>query len=148
MDMLAETLKGLTLDSTSNNYAYYNSEKSDTEGDPKSYTVVDTHTRGGKKRKVTDTDTTNGNYPQKLLINRTLPMIIPTIEPRIVDGIAASRGTTHERQNPALKVIVTDVALSGARVFRTPADVSQMGRDGSSGLQHFHNVPQVDFPQF
>ena len=57
LDMLAETLKGLTLDSTINDSAYYNSDKSDAKGNP----LLATHTSDRKKRKVTDTDTTNGN---------------------------------------------------------------------------------------
>ena len=58
---LAETLKGLTLDSTIKDYAYYNSDEDDTEGDPKIDPLVATHTSERKERKATDTDTTNGN---------------------------------------------------------------------------------------
>ena len=127
--MLAEMLKGLTLDSTINDSAYYNLDEDDAESDPKSNPLVATHTREGKKRQVTDTDTTNGNYPQKLLFNRTLPMITPPIEPRIADGVAAGIGTTQEPYKISPKVIVTDAARSGAHVFRNPADVSHMETD-------------------
>ena len=115
--MLAETLKGLTLDSTINDSAYYNSDEDDAESDPKSDPLVATHTSDGKKRKITDTDTTNGNSPQKLLINRTIPVIIPPIEPPIADGVASSRETFYLRQMSDLKEIVTDTARSGERVF-------------------------------
>ena len=47
--MMAETLKGLTLDSTINDSAYYNLEKSDAEVDPKSDPLVATHTSDRKK---------------------------------------------------------------------------------------------------
>ena len=79
-DMLAETPKVLTIDSTINNSAYYNSDEDDAEGDPKIDPKVATHTSDGKKIKVADTETTNGNSPQKILINRTLLMIIPPID--------------------------------------------------------------------
>ena len=64
-DMLTETLKLLTLDSTINDSAYYNSDKNNAESNPKIDPLVATHTSNGKKIKFTDTDTTNGNYPQK-----------------------------------------------------------------------------------
>ena len=66
-----------------------NSDEIDAEVDPKSDPLVATHNSEGKKRKVTDTDTTNGNSPQNLLINRTLPIIIMPIEPQITNGVAA-----------------------------------------------------------
>ena len=96
-DELAKTLKGLMIDSTINDSAYYSSDKNDIEGDPKSNRLVATHTIDGKKRKITDNDTTNGNSPQKSLINRTIPIIIPPIDPRIPDRVAAGRGTTYAR---------------------------------------------------
>ena len=58
-------------------------------------------------------------------------MIILPIDPRIADGVADGRGTTHELQTIALKVIVTDAAHICARVFRDPADVNWKGTDGT-----------------
>ena len=72
LDILAETIKvfkGLKLQSTINDSEYYNSEKDDTESNPKMDQLVATHISDGNKRKFTDTNTTNINYPQKLLIN-------------------------------------------------------------------------------
>ena len=129
-DILVETLKVLALDLKINDSAYCNSYEDDAESNPKSDPLVATHTSDGKKIKVTDTDTNNGNSPQKILINRTLPMIIPPIDPRIMDGIAAGRGATHACHTISLKVIVTDAARSGARVFQNPADVNQKDTDG------------------
>ena len=63
-DILEETIKefkGLTLQSTIKDSAYYHSEKNVAESEPKRNHVVDTHTSDRKKIKVTDTDTTNGN---------------------------------------------------------------------------------------
>ena len=132
----------MTLEPTINNSAYYHSDRNDAKSDPKSDPLVATHTSDGKKRKVTDTDTTNINYPQKLLINRTLLMIIPPIDPHIADGLASGRGTTHALQMPALNLIVTDAARSGAHVFRTwGRKTDGQGRDESTRRQHFHKVP-------
>ena len=75
-NILAETIKGfkiLTLKSTINDSEYYNSEEDDMESDPKSDQLVATRISDGKKRKLTDTDTTSGNSQQKLLINRFIP---------------------------------------------------------------------------
>ena len=119
-DIMAERIKifnGLTLRSTNNDYGYYNLDEDDAESDSKGNQLVATHTSDGKKRKITDTDTTNGNSPQKLLINRTIPVIIPPIEPPIADGVASSRETFYLRQMSDLKEIVTDTARSGERVF-------------------------------
>ena len=65
LDVIAETLKGLTIDSTIRDSANYDSDKNDAEGNPKSDPLLDTHNSDRKKIKVTDTDTTNGNSPQK-----------------------------------------------------------------------------------
>ena len=88
-----------------------------------------------EKRKVTDTDTTNGNPPQNLLINRLIPEIIPFVippAPRIADGVAASTGTLHAFRTILLKEIVTDTARSAARVFKYPKVVNWIDTDGTS----------------
>ena len=59
-------------------------------------------------------------------------MIISPIYPRIPDVVTAGSGTTHTRQTPDLKVIVTDTVCSGARIFRNPGDVSRKGRDSTT----------------
>ena len=120
-DILAEMIKvfnRLTLRSTIKYSGYYNSDEDDAESDTNSDQLVATHTSDGKKRKFTDTDTNNGNSPQKFLINRTIPVIIPPIDPPIADGVAASRGTLHANHTIASKEIVTDAARSGARVSK------------------------------
>ena len=92
-EILTETIKGfngLTIQLTTNDSAYYNSEEDDAEINPNSDPNVATHTSDGKKRKVTDTDTNNGNSPRKLLINRLIPEIIPVIIPPI-DHITMDR---------------------------------------------------------
>ena len=138
MDILAEMIKGfkrLTLQSTINNYAYYNSDEDDAESDPKINQLVATHTSDVKKRKVTDNDTTNGNSQHLLSINRLIPKIIPVIIPKIdlliTDGVATSRETLHARQTITSKEIVTDVARSGAHVFQDPTVVNWNNTDGT-----------------
>ena len=59
-------------------------------------------------------------------------MIILTIDPRIADVITAGRGNKHALQTPALEVIVTDAARSGACIFRTPLDIIWTDRDGAT----------------
>ena len=60
LDALEETLKYLKI----NDAGYYNSDKNDAEGDPKSNPKLATHTNDRKKIKVKDIDTTNGKFPQ------------------------------------------------------------------------------------
>ena len=91
--------------------------------------LVATHTSDGNKRNVADTDIANVNSSQKLSNNRTLPMIILLIDLRIADGFMANIGTMYAHQTPASKVITTEAACSGARVFQTPGYVSQTYRD-------------------
>ena len=46
------------------------------KSDLKSDRLVYTHTSDRKKEKISDTDTTKGNYPRKLLAKREIPAII------------------------------------------------------------------------
>ena len=58
------------IQSTINNSAYYDSEEHVAKSHPKSDPLVATHTSDGNERNTTDTDTTKGNSPYKLLTNR------------------------------------------------------------------------------
>ena len=60
-DVRVETLKVLAI----NDVGYYNSDESDAEGDTASNPKVATHTSDKKKRKATDTDTSNVNVLTK-----------------------------------------------------------------------------------
>ena len=128
-DILAEKIKGfngLTIQSTSNDSAYYNSEEDDAESDPTSDQKEATHTSDGNKRKLTDTDTTNVNYPRKLLINRLIPEIttvtIPPIDQTITEDTEGCGETLHVGRTILSNKIFTDVARSAVRVIRTPTD--------------------------
>ena len=86
LGVLEETIKGfkgLTLQSTINDYAYYNSEEDVDGSDPKINSLVAIHTIDVNEGKITDTDTTNGNSPQKLLTNREIPVIIQGVIPPV-----------------------------------------------------------------
>ena len=102
--------------------------------DPNSNPKVASHTNDGKKRKVSDTDTANGNSPYKLLINRLIPEIIPVFTPSIyqttVNGVAASRGSLYERQMILSQEILTDAAHSATRIFKDPTVVNWIDTDG------------------
>ena len=69
----------MALQSTINDFTYYNSEEDDAESYPNSDPKVATHISDGKKGKVADTDTTNRNYQQNLLINQLIPEIISVV---------------------------------------------------------------------
>ena len=98
--------------------------------------------------KVTDTDTTNGNTPHKLLINQALLIIIPPIDPRIPDGVAVGRGTTHAHQTPTSKVIIKESAHSDAHILRTTGDVMRMGRDSTTPRDGNTSIrsPSLNYP--
>ena len=108
-DTLAETLKGLTI----NNAGYCESDSAntnDTKVDPLSNRKIVTHISDGKKIKVTDTS--NEDLQQKLLSNRTLPIITTTIDPHIDDMVATCGASPHELVTPQTTKGSTDVARS------------------------------------
>ena len=127
LDILKETLKwfhGLTIQSTVSDSVYYNSEEDDAISDPKSDSLVATQTSDRNERKITDIDTTNGNSPHKLILNRLIPNIIPgairPIEQMITEDVAGIQETLDACQTVLLEEIVMDAACSGARIFQTP----------------------------
>ena len=142
----------MTLQSTINNSSYFCSDENDVESDPKSDQVVTTHNSDGEERKVTDTDTTKGNSPQKLLTNREIPAIIPVVilpvNQTTVDGVAASGGTLHAVHTILSKEIFADAARGAAHVFkRSYGGILEVHRqDNSTGRKHFFNSPQIDHP--
>ena len=93
-------------------------EEYDAESDPNSNPKVATHTSGRNKRKVTDTETPNINYPRKLLINpltpEIIPVAIPPIDQTIVEDAAGSGETLHARCTIISKEIFIDAARSSA----------------------------------
>ena len=124
LEILAETIKGfngLTIQSTINDSAYYDSEKDDKESDPNSNPKVGTHT-------------TNVKSPHKLFINwltpEITPVAIPPIEQTIAEDYSGSGDTFQSCRTILLKDIVTYAARSGMHVLRNPKDASRHGTDG------------------
>ena len=128
-DTLAETLKGLTI----NNAGYYESDSvnaNGAKGDPASDPKISNHTSDVNKIKVTDTS--NGDLQQKLLSNRTLPIITTTIDPWIDDRVETCAASPHRLATPQTTEVVTDAAGSSTRVLQTPRRVSRTGREGTN----------------
>ena len=123
-NILAETIKefnGLMIQSTINDSAYYDSEEDDAKNDPKSDSLVATHTSDVNKRKTTNTDTTNGNAAHKLLMNREIPGIIqgviPPVNQTTVNGVVTSRRDLHAVRTVLYREIVTGAIDGNYRVM-------------------------------
>ena len=99
------------------------SEEDDTESDPNRNPKVATYT-------------TKVNSPQKLLINRLIPNIIPgaicPIAQKITEDMELIRETLDTQHTVLSKEVVADAARSGARFFRNPREVSRTSRDGTT----------------
>ena len=106
-------------------HAVRNSEELvDSIGNIASNPRVATHTSDGNYA----TDTTNRNYPQKLLANCEIPSIIQGVIPPVnqvtVDGVSTCGGALHAVHTVLLEEIVTGVASSAAHVFKDPLVVN------------------------
>ena len=78
-DELTDALKDLTI----NDAKYYKSDTAtagNAKGDPTRDLKTVTHIRNGNEKV---TDTSNGNFEQKLLSNRTFPVVAQKMNPRI-----------------------------------------------------------------
>ena len=115
--------------------------------------MVATHTSDGKKRKVTDTDTTNLKSPHKLLINRIIPDIIPVVilpvHQMTADRVAASVDTLHAVRTVLSKNIITDAACSAAHVFKDTLVVNWKYTYGAIPWdRNTFRMPPEQLPQF
>ena len=133
----------MTIDSKINDSAHYHLEEDDAEIDTNSNPKVATHTSYGKKIKVTDTGTINGNYPHKLLISRIILEIIPVIVPPFnqtnADEVVASGSTFHAVRAALHKEIVMGLARSAARILKDPPVVNWKDA-GSTTPQYINTV--------
>ena len=91
LDELEDALKDLKINNTKY-YASNSKTTSDPQGNLTQNPKTVTDTRNGKE---TVTDTSNGNFEQKLLSNRTLPVVVPTMNPRIGDRIVPIGGASQ-----------------------------------------------------
>ena len=71
--------------------------------------------------------TSNRNFGQKLLSNRTIPIMPPAMNPGIYQGIALIILALQTLLVHAMKEFVADTASGGARVNRTPRKLSRTG---------------------
>ena len=93
---------------------YYESDTntvSDAQGNLTCDLKTVTHTINGKG-KVTDTN--NGNYGQKIFSNRTLPIVVPTMNLRIVPRIVLIGGATQMLLMAETKEVVAHAMCGGA----------------------------------
>ena len=123
-DIMAKTMNGfneLTIQSTINDSAYYDSEEYDAESDPNSDPKVSTYTN---KR----------NYPHKLLTNREIPAIIqgviPPVNQRTADGVATSRGYLHAVCTVLHKDIVTGAMRGTTSFLKEPPVINWKNTSG------------------
>ena len=86
--------------------------------------MVDTHTSDRKKEKITDPDTTKGNYLHKLLTNIEIPEIIQRVIMPVnqitADGVATSGRGFYEVGAVLHNEIVTGAMRSSAGVLKDP----------------------------
>ena len=101
----------------------------DAQGDPTCDSKTVTHTSNGKEK---FTDTSNRNFEQKLLINRTLPVIDPTMNPSIYPRIVTIVAAPQTLFIPETKEVVADSTCSNAWVNRTLRQVIRNGVDRST----------------
>ena len=105
-DKIVDSVKNLTI----NNAKYYKSHTataSDAQGDITCNPETVTHTR-------------NGNFEQKLLSYRTIPVLSPPINPEVDQGIVEIKFTPPMILMPVTNEIIADAVLGGVWVSRTP----------------------------
>ena len=64
--------------------------------------------------------------------NRTLPIVFPTMNPRIYNKIAPIGGASQKILMPATREVVTDTVSGGVCVRRTPQQGRRTGVNGST----------------
>ena len=99
---------------------------SDAQGDLIQYIKTVTHTSNGKGKVR---DTSNRKFEQKLLGNRTLSVVVPTMNLMIDDRIVTIVGASKTLLTPATKEVVVDTVSGDTWVNRTLWQVSPTGVD-------------------
>ena len=106
---MVEAVKNLKI----NHAKYYESNTatvSDSQGDLTRNPETVTHNINGNE---TVTHTINGNFEQKILSNRTNPVVPPTMNPGIDQGIAPIILVPQMLLTPWKKEVVADAASGG-----------------------------------
>ena len=117
---------------TVNDAKYYESKTvtaSDAQGDLTRNLETVTHTSNKNK---TVTNTSNGNFEQKLLSNRTIPVVVPKMNPRIDQIIATSLVVPQALFTPLTKEVVVDMVPVCDWVNWAPQQVIRTGADGNT----------------
>ena len=89
----------------------YTDTASDAQGDLTHNLETVTHTSNGNE---TVTHTNNGDFEKNLLSDRTIPVIVLTMNPGIEQIIAPIVVTPQALLVPAMKEVVADAASGGA----------------------------------
>ena len=110
LDELVDAVNNLTI----NDAKYYESNTA-TASDVQGYLTRNpetfTHTINGNETVI---HTSNGGFEQKLLSNRTIPVLPLSMNPGIDQGIAPILLAPQTLLMPATKEVVADAALVGA----------------------------------
>ena len=109
-DELEDRLKDLTINDATC-YVSKSATTSDTQGDLTCDTNTVTHTSNVKEKIV---DTSNRNFEQQLLSNRTLPLFVPMMNLRIDNRIALIGGVSQTLSTDGTKEVVADTVCGGA----------------------------------
>ena len=128
LDELSDMLKDLKINNTEyyvSNSATANYTKVNHARNPKTVT----HTSDGKGKVA---ESSNIILQQKLFSNQTLPVVVPTMDPRIDNRTANIGGASQTLLTPATKEVVADAARGSAWVHRNPRHVIQVVRNGST----------------
>ena len=123
----------MTLQSTINNSADDHSKINFAESDPKINPLVATHNSDINERKITDTGTTKGNSPHKLLTNRKIPAIVQgvlvPVTQMTVGGVLTSGRALYAIRAVFHKEIITGAMHIAAGVFKYPPVVNWKDTD-------------------
>ena len=136
MDELEEAANNLTI----NDAKYYESNTStasDAQGDLTCNLETVNHTSNGNE---TVTHTSNVIFEQKLLSNRSIPVVVPMTNLMIDQRIAPIILEPQTLLTPATKEVAADAASGGTWVNKTLRKVSQTGVSGSTPGNICNNV--------
>ena len=110
LDELVDPVKNLIINDAEN-YESNTATVRDAQGDLTRNPEKITHTINGNETVI---HTSNGGFEQKLLSNRTIPVLPLSMNPGIDQGIAPILLAPQTLLMPATKEVVADAALVGA----------------------------------
>ena len=126
---------------TINDTKYYESNTataSDSQGDVTRNLETVNHTSNGNEKA---NHISNGNFEQQILSNRTIPVVVLMVKPKIEQMIVL-----HMLFTPVTKEVVADAASGGVWVNMTPQQLVQTGFDGSTPDNIRHAVSVIEPP--